>query len=195
MSDRATDERDRPLCVEWLRASAARGGARAGEGGPESGDTGASPIRDDGRFRRRSLARSPKSTVGSSQRGPEKASRRSERLRPMSASMWRSRPASAAASRRWRRARAISFSQRVTRANKARKARVKAPPAMGRTGMFSLMSVSMQFAGYGRQMAVTPAPEPPGIPTQILRRVSEAHIAPPLLISETNVFNLIHQDQ
>ena len=101
----AADERDRPI---WLRSSAARAGARAAERlrcrtpARRNGVTARRPIR-------RSRARSLRSSVGSSHSGDEKASCTSERVRPISASIWRSRRANTLASRRWRIARSTAL--------------------------------------------------------------------------------------
>ena len=94
-------------------------------------------------------ARSRSSAVGSCQNGSEKASRRSARVMPISASMRRSRLASAVASFQWRRLCASFLSQLVTRTSRDAKARSKVPPAMGKTGIFALMSVFLRFAVAG----------------------------------------------
>ncbi len=144
-------ERDRPF-----RSIVAVRGARGAPGGRSRrrwkpfSIHASRGLRADGRFRRRSIARSRSSAVGSSQNGSENASLTSARVRPISASMRRSRPASCPASRRWRRACASALSQWITKASKDAKTRSKVPAAIGKTrDNFALMSVSIQICGLG----------------------------------------------
>ena len=103
----------------------------------------------------RALAQQP---VGSSQNGSEKASRRSPRLRPISASMRWSRPARGMASRRFG-GRARRLQATASRGRQGQKARTKVPPATAERGCMSVMAVSIQFVGnsarplFGRRIA------------------------------------------
>jgi hypothetical protein len=78
------------------------------------------------------------------------------------------------------------LSQCVTSASSEANARTSVPAAMGKTGIFALMSVSIRFAACDVTFGSNRAPQPP-------ETSGPTHIAAHGLISETNVFNLTDQ--
>ena len=121
-----------------------------------------------GRAMRRSIARSRNSAVGSSQNGSEKASLRSARVRPISASMWWSRPASSGPRAGCRRARASCLSQCVSKASKDEQSRApRCRRRWAKRGYLRSFSVSIQSVVKAPKSARPLAPQPPEIPTRI----------------------------
>ena len=170
------------------RSAAAPAGRSPGAGRRARRSHCAAIARISARFQRRSSARSRRSAVGSSQNGSEKASRTSDRVRPISASMRPSRPASALASRRWRRARASCFEPIGHHRQRDGENADQRAAGDRQNGVIARSCQSPCGVSVSTPIGLGLAPQPPESPTRFLGG-DGTHVRP-LLISETNVFNL-----